>query len=938
MRALAERSGYVMTRYQGNQVIFHAPARELSLVGSRSAVQRGEVLVVGDTIVFNDSTQFVTVATAPGDTVYLHDPSQGEDDIVARRITYDLARRRGTVTDIATSVVSGERWFVGGGRAGFVADSNGGDRSRFYVHQGNITSCDLKYPHYHFESRDIKVVRNSIMVARPAVLYIGDVPVLWLPFMFQDMRSGRRSGFLTPAFGVNTLLRSGSFEQRRVENVGYYFNLGDYVDSRLWVDWKSGARPEPGQAGYWRYNAESRYNWLDRFMRGSIAAGYEDWSDGTTNLQASWQHSQEFSQRTSLSADMNYAQNTQAQRQDALTAATALAVIGSQLNFQQRFTNFRYSLGGSRKQYSGRQQVDQTVPTLNITTQPLEVASWLTWTPTLAFTNTENRNLDQTGQFTTLPTTVTPGGVVTDSASQHLNRRNTQLNLDTPFEIFGFTWRNTIRVQDSEENYPVTNVVYDPANPGQSSTRVYERRYLTDIDWQTSVALPSLFQGSWNIVPAVSIQNVESRFGSFLRTERSGTNFVQQPKRLAFGVGASPTLFRLYPGFGPFTRFRHAISPTMSYSYAPAARLDDEFLAAAGIDPSTYLGTLAQSAVSLGLSTNLEAKWKPRRGARADSGAAGGAPASQGPDAEKIRLLSLNFSSLAYDFIRADTAGSGFTNSSLSVNAATDLLPGFQGSMAWSLFQGDPMSDTAVFKPYRTTIQASFSYGKDVNVFGTLARLFGVERAPAATGAAAAGGAAAADTSSSSAPDLSNPPGIRAAGSDLRRPMDQIASGQGWRGNLSFSSQRQRPPVGGTVVTVDPAQQCESIRNQPFVYQQCLEDKRANPTSDVTQVPGSLGGPTYISPSLASLSSTMSFDLTTNWAVNWSTSYDFQRDEFASHIVSLQRDLHDWRATFAFTQAPNGNFSFTFYVALKAEPDLKFDFDRQSYRGAGSGF
>jgi hypothetical protein len=48
--------------------------------------------------------------------------------------------------------------------------------------------------------------------------------------------------------------------------------------------------------------------------------------------------------------------------------------------------------------------------------------------------------------------------------------------------------------------------------------------------------------------------------------------------------------------------------------------------------------------------------------------------------------------------------------------------------------------------------------------------------------------------------------------------------------------------------------------------------------------------------------------------------------------VTLQRDLHDWRAMFGFTQAPNGNFSFTFFVALKAEPDLKFNDDKASYR------
>jgi hypothetical protein len=49
-------------------------------------------------------------------------------------------------------------------------------------------------------------------------------------------------------------------------------------------------------------------------------------------------------------------------------------------------------------------------------------------------------------------------------------------------------------------------------------------------------------------------------------------------------------------------------------------------------------------------------------------------------------------------------------------------------------------------------------------------------------------------------------------------------------------------------------------------------------------------------------------------------------------MVTLQRDLHDWRAVFAFTQSPNGNFAFNFFVALKAEPDLKFDYNKATVR------
>ena len=54
--------------------------------------------------------------------------------------------------------------------------------------------------------------------------------------------------------------------------------------------------------------------------------------------------------------------------------------------------------------------------------------------------------------------------------------------------------------------------------------------------------------------------------------------------------------------------------------------------------------------------------------------------------------------------------------------------------------------------------------------------------------------------------------------------------------------------------------------------------------------------------------------------------------QFASQQVTLQRDLHDWRALFSFSQSPNGNFYFSFFIVNKAQPDLKFNYDKPTYR------
>ena len=87
----------------------------------------------------------------------------------------------------------------------------------------------------------------------------------------------------------------------------------------------------------------------------------------------------------------------------------------------------------------------------------------------------------------------------------------------------------------------------------------------------------------------------------------------------------------------------------------------------------------------------------------------------------------------------------------------------------------------------------------------------------------------------------------------------------------------------------------------------------------------------FIVPPQSSVQGRMSFHVTEKWAAQWQTTYDVQRSEFASQVVSLQRELHDWDAIFAFSRSPNGNFSFNYFIALKAQPDIKFNYDRPQF-------
>jgi hypothetical protein len=924
MAALLAREGYTVTRYQGDSVHFDARQRQLALEGSPAAVERAGSMLVGDTVIYDDSLDRVTVR---GDTVVLRDPARGSDVVASGYLVYDLEERRGVVREVRTSTqTGGETWYLHGRGPSAVElpDSTGRGSASFYARGGEITSCNLTEPHYHFRSGEIKVVRDRVLIARPAILYIADIPVAWLPFIFQDLRSGRRSGILTPRFGVSDIVRNSPTYRRHIEDLGYYFNLGDYMDLELALDWRSGARPSDGDPGWMRYRAQWRYRWLDRFISGDLRTEYHTLRDGRKNTSVSLGHSQDFSQNTHLRADINYMTSTRVRQQTSTNPFEQLATIYSSLNYSTKMGPASLSLGGTQRQFPGQDQIDRSFPTFSLSTTPISPVSWLVWTPSLRVGNSEQLRLPRPGGIGFRYIT-RPDGTA-DSVAVEGDRRQTTLSFDTPLRIFGFTWSNSFAVNDRENAYPqLVDYYRDVADTTSRVTSVFARTYTTSVDWTTGFSLPPLAQGTWNLVPSVSIQNVDPGGGFLVRTELSGGDFVRQSKRLVYGVSASPTFFGLFPGIGPFSRFRHAISPTLSYGYSPRASVGDDFLRALGRSREGYLGALPQNSLSLGLNTNLEAK----RRSDADSAAApeGGS---------KLRLLSLDFDGVGYDWERyrelrnrAAEAGRGsvpwyrgVTNSTFGWRATSELLPGFSFRTGYSLYEGNPLSDTARFKPFHTNTDINFSLDRNRNPLLALARVFGVA-VPRAEPLAETTEPTVADTF---AQRVSRQP---IAGA-YRRGDGTIPTGQGWTASFNYSSSRQRPVTGGNVVEFDPEAACAGfVRGTPS-FDRCVEQETAAfaPDDETDRSTTILR-----SPPTRSLQSAISFNVTPLWAMSWSTTYDLVRSEFASHIVSLQRDMHDWRAVFAFTQAANGNFAFNFFIALKAEPDLKFDYNRNTYRG-----
>jgi hypothetical protein len=75
---------------------------------------------------------------------------------------------------------------------------------------------------------------------------------------------------------------------------------------------------------------------------------------------------------------------------------------------------------------------------------------------------------------------------------------------------------------------------------------------------------------------------------------------------------------------------------------------------------------------------------------------------------------------------------------------------------------------------------------------------------------------------------------------------------------------------------------------------------------------------------------TLSFHPTPKWSVRWSTQYNFTQSEFGQQLISLDRDLHRWRASFQFARSPNGNVIFQVSVSLRDAPELHGDYNQRT--------
>ena len=151
---------------------------------------RDGVSLLADSVIYH---RFTSDTLAEG-KVFLE---KGEDTVKGDRLSLNLDTQQGELLN-GEIFVKKTNFKLRAKRMEKTGDED------YHVERGSFTTCDGEHPSWHFEARDLKVTLDQYATGRHAVFYVGDVPVLYTPYILFPVQTERQSGLLLPSLGQST--------------------------------------------------------------------------------------------------------------------------------------------------------------------------------------------------------------------------------------------------------------------------------------------------------------------------------------------------------------------------------------------------------------------------------------------------------------------------------------------------------------------------------------------------------------------------------------------------------------------------------------------------------------------------------------------------------------------------------------------------------------
>jgi lipopolysaccharide assembly outer membrane protein LptD (OstA) len=210
--------------YYGETIHYQIP-RQITRLSQSARLIYGDMNLDADTIRVEWGKNILTALPQITDTGYVNLPKmeqKGDDPIYGEELVYNMQTRKGRIRNAKTNVEDGIY---------YGEKILNRENTAFYVEYGRYTTCDEAEPHYWIEARQMKLIPNDKVFAKPLILKIDYVPLFYLPFgFFPTKKGGRQSGWLMPGYG------SGAVSGRFLKGGGYYWAPNDYFDTKVTLD------------------------------------------------------------------------------------------------------------------------------------------------------------------------------------------------------------------------------------------------------------------------------------------------------------------------------------------------------------------------------------------------------------------------------------------------------------------------------------------------------------------------------------------------------------------------------------------------------------------------------------------------------------------------------------------------------------------------------
>ena len=380
------------------------------------------------------------------------------------------------------------------------------------VSDATFTTCDLEEdPHFHFRAKKMKIEVNKKVIAKPIVMYLGNIPVAALPFLYFPIQKGRQSGIVFPRYGESTL------EGRYIRGLGYYWAASEYWDVQGTMDYfeKSGFLFR----GDLRYNV--RYKMSGGLSGSWTRKNFEAFETKERRWDLAVRHSQTLSPTMNLSVNGAFVSSGNFYKE--LSA-------NREMRLQQQIR----SNATLTKRFGGSKSV-----TVNFNqTRYLDTGNITETLPRISFRG---------GQSSLIPKPKAKPGQQIDTRWYHniyisynsrLERyRSKTMQPDSSFKESGITgWDHTARLSSSPKLFGWLSV-----SPGVNYTETwFDRRKLYTLNTETN-----------------AIEQTEEK-GFFAR------------RTFDFSTALSTKLYGMFqPRFLKKVILRHVMTPSVSFSYQP---------------------------------------------------------------------------------------------------------------------------------------------------------------------------------------------------------------------------------------------------------------------------------------------------------------------------------------------------------------------------------